>query len=128
MFRLLKAKTVKVRRVLTLPLILGLLMISNHAAASVENSSIENIIGVSGLNRPDLGMLVEDEKETIFALNSNQQFVPASLTKILTAGASLDRLHTDYAFKTELLTDAPFYNRVLKGPLYVKAGGDPSFH
>lgn len=103
-------------------------MISESATASVDHTSVDKILTASGLTSSELGMLVQDEQGTIFALNSDQQFVPASLTKILTAGASLNMLHTNYAFKTELLTDGPFSDRVLKGALYVKAGGDPSFH
>lgn len=101
---------------------------TNSAGASVDQSAIDQIITASGLYPSNLGMLVEDDQSTLFSLNPNQEFIPASLTKIMTAAASLEMLHPAYEFKTQILTDSQLENRILKGPLYVKAGGDPTFH
>lgn len=65
--------------------------------------------------------------ETYFAQNAEKPFLPASLSKLVTAGAILSRLQPDHKFKTQLLGDVQPKNGVLSGSLYLKGGGDPSF-
>ncbi len=60
-----------------------------------------------------------DEK-TIFDVNSHQQFIPASITKLVTSAMVLGHIPPGTKFKTELLSDT-------KGNLYLRGGGDPSF-
>src|SRR5262245_9741480 len=54
----------------------------------------------------------------LVAQNADQPFVPASITKIVTAWLALEVLGSDYRFQTRFYLDA---NRVL----YVRGGGDP---
>jgi D-alanyl-D-alanine carboxypeptidase/D-alanyl-D-alanine-endopeptidase (penicillin-binding protein 4) len=67
--------------------------------------------------------------ETYFELNANKGFLPASISKLVTMGAVLHTLHPGSKFRTELLSDAKakIEDGVLKGPIYLKGGGDPSF-
>ena len=73
------------------------------------------------------GLIVADNKNILYRLNSNKLFNPASLTKIFTAGALLDLLSPSLQFKTEFLSEQQVKNSVLQGDLYLKGGGDPSF-
>ncbi len=62
-----------------------------------------------------------------FELNGKELFIPASLSKIVTAGAILGGLHPTYKYKTQLLSQARIKDSVLVGSLYLKGGGDPAF-
>ena len=51
----------------------------------------------------------------------------ASLTKIATTLAALEKLPWDYRFVTELYTTGEIKNGILQGDLIIKGGGDPLF-
>lgn len=76
----------------------------------------------------DLGLCVLDEHGSeVYGLNQNTMMTPASLTKLLTAAASLQAFTPATKFETLLMSEAPVKNGVLEGNLYLKGGGDPSF-
>jgi len=64
-------------------------------------------------------VLVMDEKgDELVAQNADQPFVPASVTKIVTAWLAMEILGGDYRFQTTFYLDD-------KRVLYVRGGGDP---
>ncbi len=63
---------------------------------------------------------------TLFARNPDQLVNPASVTKMFTTAAALCLLHPEYRFRTEVLSRQRIERGVLKGPLWVRGGGDPS--
>jgi D-alanyl-D-alanine carboxypeptidase/D-alanyl-D-alanine-endopeptidase (penicillin-binding protein 4) len=68
---------------------------------------------------PSALVLVEDEKgNELIAQNVDKPFVPASVTKLVTAWLALEVLGPDYRFETKFYLDK---NRVL----YVRGAGDP---
>ena len=68
---------------------------------------------------PSATVLVVDSKgNELIAQNVDTPFVPASVTKIVTAWLALEVLGADYRFETRFYLDA-------KRVLYVKGGGDP---
>ena len=68
---------------------------------------------------PSALVLVVDEKgNELIAQNVDKPFVPASVTKLVTAWVALEVLGPDYRFETKFYLDK---NRVL----YVRGGGDP---
>ncbi|HVR54899.1 MAG TPA: D-alanyl-D-alanine carboxypeptidase/D-alanyl-D-alanine-endopeptidase [Pseudorhodoferax sp.] len=50
---------------------------------------------------------------------------PASVMKMVTTLAALDRLGPDYTWKTRFYADGPVANGTLDGNLYIQGGGDP---
>lgn len=65
--------------------------------------------------------------KTLYALNTQHLFVPASTMKILTAEAALILLGPNYHFTTRLVTDASSANNgELNGNIWVISSGDPS--
>ncbi len=60
-------------------------------------------------------------------LNSDKQFVPASLSKIPTALTFLNEVSMDHRFKTWVYHTGEIKGGVLHGDLYLKGGGDPTF-
>jgi D-alanyl-D-alanine carboxypeptidase/D-alanyl-D-alanine-endopeptidase (penicillin-binding protein 4) len=102
-------------------------------AVNVEKiaEKLKAAVTASGFKAGELGLWVGSKKvqglETYFQQNGEKQFIPASLSKIVTLGAALNELKPGFKFKTLLVSDAKIENGVLKGHLYLKGGGDPSF-
>jgi D-alanyl-D-alanine carboxypeptidase/D-alanyl-D-alanine-endopeptidase (penicillin-binding protein 4) len=92
-------------------LVLALLVLPGPALAGAKETVAA--LAPSGL------VLVTDEKgDELIAQNADDPFVPASVTKILTAWLALEALGGDYRFQTCFYLDK---DRVL----YVRGGGDP---
>ena len=53
--------------------------------------------------------------------------VPASVQKLVTTAAALDRLGPDARFETAVVADGTITEGVLDGHLYLRGSGDPSF-
>ena len=73
---------------------------------------------VAALAPSGLVLVVDADGNELAAQNADEPFVPASITKILTAWLALEVLGGDYRFQTRFYLDD---NRVL----YVRGGGDP---
>ena len=65
-----------------------------------------------------LVLVLDEEGNELVAQNTDQPFIPASVTKIVTAWLAMQVLGGDYRFKTRFYLDD---DRVL----YVRGGGDP---
>lgn len=68
-----------------------------------------------------------DNREELINYNSQFALAPASGLKLITTAASLDVLGPDYTFETKIYYDGSIEKNVLKGNLYIKGGGDPTF-
>src|SRR6476660_7037034 len=73
---------------------------------------------VASLTPAGLVFVVDSAGNELVAQNADEPFVPASVTKIMTAWLALQVLGPDYRFQTRFYLDK---NRVL----YVRGGGDP---
>ncbi|AFY02842.1 D-alanyl-D-alanine carboxypeptidase/D-alanyl-D-alanine endopeptidase [Bdellovibrio bacteriovorus] len=84
-----------------------------------------------GVSSKDVGIYATigegEELKTLLDVNGNKMMVPASISKIATASAVLASFPPGTKFKTQLLTSGDLKNGTLKGTLYLKGGGDPSF-
>ncbi len=114
--------------------LLGYLILfwSSLAFAEVDLSTrLQSIISKNHFSKENLGIWIASTNEgkvrVLFELNSEKKFVPASLTKILTAGAVLEKLKPGFQFVTRLASESRHENGVLQGSIYLKGGGDPSF-
>ncbi|MBK9041376.1 MAG: D-alanyl-D-alanine carboxypeptidase/D-alanyl-D-alanine-endopeptidase [Bdellovibrionales bacterium] len=85
----------------------------------------------SNLNKDELALVVmlhsEGKAEEILSINADQKFIPASVTKILTAAMALEKYPTGHRFVTELVSSKANEGPLLKGDLFLKGGGDPGF-
>lgn len=62
----------------------------------------------------------------IYANSGDMRVRPASVMKLLTGAAALEKLGLDHSFKTELYTDGAIKDGVLQGDLYLRGQGDPT--
>jgi len=92
-------------------LALALLLLSAPALAGVKEKA-------AALAPRALVLVVDDKGNELVAQNTDEPFIPASVTKIVTAWLAMEVLGGDYRFKTPFYLD---HKRVL----YVRGGGDP---
>jgi len=81
--------------------------------------------------KTNVGIFVKSMQrgDILYARDTQQTFVPASIMKIMTAETALLFLGPDYRFTTQVLTDAKSINNgVLQGNLYIVQSGDPSLN
>src|SRR3954462_10449561 len=93
------------------PLLLALILQPAHAFADVKEK-------VAALAPSALVLVMDAEGKELVAQNADEPFVPASVTKVVTAWLALQVLGSDYRFETRFYLDA-------KRVLYVRGGGDP---
>jgi len=73
---------------------------------------------IAALAPAALVLVVDADGKELVAQHADEPFVPASVTKIVTAWLALQTLGADYRFETRFYLDA-------KRVLYVRGGGDP---
>ena len=73
---------------------------------------------VAALAPSGLVLVMDAEGNELVAQNADKPFVPASVTKIMTAWLAMEVLGGDYRFETRFYLDN-------KRVLYVRGGGDP---
>lgn len=109
-------------------LALTFLMTPASAVSADLGAEAESIIKRSKLKLDDFGIFVgTDAKTPMIERNSSKQLIPASVTKLLTAGAVLEHFPPGTKFKTQLVSEAKIDKGSLRGALYLKGAGDPSF-
>jgi D-alanyl-D-alanine carboxypeptidase/D-alanyl-D-alanine-endopeptidase (penicillin-binding protein 4) len=92
-------------------LALALVLLPARAMADVKET-------VATLAPAGLVLAVDADGNELVVQNADEPFVPASVTKIVTAWLAMEVLGGDYRFKTRFYLDA-------KRVLYVRGGGDP---
>jgi D-alanyl-D-alanine carboxypeptidase/D-alanyl-D-alanine-endopeptidase (penicillin-binding protein 4) len=89
----------------------ALLLTPAHASAGPKEK-------VGALAPTGVVLVVDNAGNELVAQNADKPFVPASVTKIVTAWLALEVLGADYRFETRFYLDA-------KRVLYIRGGGDP---
>jgi serine-type D-Ala-D-Ala carboxypeptidase/endopeptidase (penicillin-binding protein 4) len=92
-------------------LAVALLLLPASALAGVKEK-------VAALAPQGLVFVIDAEGKELVAQNIDEPFVPASVTKIVTAWLAMNVLGGDYRFETRFYLDT-------KRVLYVRGGGDP---
>ena len=92
-------------------LVLALLLLPAPALADAKEK-------VAALAPSGLVLVMDADGNELVAQNADKSFVPASVTKIVTAWLALEVLGSDYRFQTSFYLDD-------KRVLYVRGGGDP---
>ena len=92
-------------------LLLALLLLPGPAFADAKDK-------VKALAPSALVFVLDAEGKELVAQNADTPFIPASVTKIVTAWLAMEVLGPDYRFQTRFYLDD-------KRVLYVRGGGDP---
>ena len=98
---------------------LVLLLTAQPALAQNLKKDIKEILIKNKINPDHVGLVISLKDENVFEENLKKQFIPASISKLLTSYSALKNIDLTQKFKTELFFDGK--------NLYLKGGGDPSF-
>ncbi|HVA98116.1 MAG TPA: D-alanyl-D-alanine carboxypeptidase/D-alanyl-D-alanine-endopeptidase [Bacteroidia bacterium] len=92
------------------------------------NTEIEQLKNDSTISHGSWSVCVMDVKtgKILADYNDDKSLIPASTMKIMTTGAALSELGTNFRFKTKIEYDGFIKAGVLNGNIYIKGGGDPS--
>ncbi|MCI0417519.1 D-alanyl-D-alanine carboxypeptidase/D-alanyl-D-alanine-endopeptidase, partial [bacterium] len=86
------------------------------------------------MNRPEfrhsmfgIQFLSLDSKKSLYSINADKFFVPASTTKLITSGSALELLGPDHRFHTRIYRTGEITSSgTLEGDLVLVASGDPN--
>jgi D-alanyl-D-alanine carboxypeptidase/D-alanyl-D-alanine-endopeptidase (penicillin-binding protein 4) len=96
--------------------------------SEANSPKLESLLDHSGLKKSDVGALVTDgQNHTLFDLNGERHFIPASISKLLTTAAVMNAFQPFTKFHTQIYTDGDQEGETLKGNIYIKGMGDPAF-
>lgn len=98
--------------------------------ADSQGNEIQKIIDKSGIASKNFSIHIaggEGKPVVVKDINGSKIFIPASVTKLVTAAAALKAFPPGTKLKTQLLSAAKIDDLSLKGDLILKGGGDPSF-
>ena len=99
-----------------------------ESAESIFVKTVETILGNSCLRKQNFGIKIHslERNKTLYSVNSNRLFAPASNVKLLTTAMALKRLRPEYRFKTGLYATTPVGGETLRGDIFIKGFGDPN--
>jgi len=107
------------------------LIVKKKEALTLFIESADSLIKDSTLRNAGIGMLFLDltlpKTRSLFSFNSDLSLVPASVIKVLTTSTALEVFGANKSFGTTLQYNGEITGRTLKGNLFIKGGGDPTF-
>src|SRR5580692_10614783 len=101
----------------------------NSAAANRFSARVNVALSNPATSKGEWGLLIADAAtgETLYALNEDKYFVPASNMKLFTTALALSKLGVDYKFQTTLETRGTISeDGTLSGDLFLVGRGDPN--
>lgn len=107
-----------------------LLLVPVAATAASRAATARALAAQMRYAGPNSGALVVDldSGRRIYGVRAGRKRMPASVEKLYTAAATLERLGADGRLTTSVLVEAePDPGGVVRGDLYLKGGGDPTF-
>lgn len=106
-------------------LLLSLLMLASPARAALPDT-VAQALEQAGIADSHLGVVVlEADGTPLLQHGMDAALNPASVMKLLTTLAALDRLGPGHTFKTSVWLDGALQDGVLQGNLVLQGGGDP---
>jgi serine-type D-Ala-D-Ala carboxypeptidase/endopeptidase (penicillin-binding protein 4) len=120
----------RIRRSRGLAGLYALLLASGAAHGASLAQQIASLLNASPAARTAFwGIQIADLQSgrTLYSLNPERFFVPASNAKLFTAALALNRLGAAYTFNTRIVAaEAPGADGRVHGPITLIAGGDPN--
>jgi D-alanyl-D-alanine carboxypeptidase/D-alanyl-D-alanine-endopeptidase (penicillin-binding protein 4) len=94
-------------------------------------SDLENLRKDTSLRHASFSYVINDystgKPVPVTGFNADMSLVPASVMKLLTTAAALEILGEGRSFRTALQYDGTIEDHILKGNLFIRGGGDPTF-
>lgn len=100
----------------------------SFASEDSAKSRLSGIMEHSGIKRSEVGAYVTDtSKNVVFDLNGDKHFIPASISKLMTTAAVMNKFPPNTKFHTQIFIDGEQKGETLEGNIYLKGLGDPAF-
>jgi D-alanyl-D-alanine carboxypeptidase/D-alanyl-D-alanine-endopeptidase (penicillin-binding protein 4) len=98
------------------------------AAVQQLQRDLDAVLAAPALEHSFWGVLVRSlaRDDTLYRVNAQKLFMPASNMKIVTLSATAERLGWDFRYETQLRAAGPIDDGTLAGDLLVVGSGDPS--
>ena len=109
-------------------LIIAMLLASvSIYAQDTLQSRIEALAGDDTFSQSVVGICARTaDGKTLVDINSGMMMLPASNMKLVSTGAALHALGSDWQFETSIGYDGTIEDGILRGDLYIIGGGDPT--
>ncbi len=106
----------------------ALLVLLPGVASAELPVSVAQALRQAGIPESHVGILVQDIDSPLplLAHGETRSLNPASVMKLVTTLAALDRLGPAHTFKTRVFVDGTLQEGVLQGNLVLQGGGDPA--
>ncbi|PSQ90150.1 MAG: D-alanyl-D-alanine carboxypeptidase/D-alanyl-D-alanine-endopeptidase [Bacteroidetes bacterium QS_8_64_10] len=90
---------------------------------------IDQLVSTGEMGDAFWGIAVMDARtgERLYARNADHLLMPASTNKLLTAATAISALGPDHRFRTTLYFDGEIDGSTMRGDLYIRGSGDPTF-
>ena len=90
--------------------------------------SIDSAVSAAKFSNAHWGILIVDPErgDTLYSLNAEKLFMPASNLKIITGAAALAQLGADYQYHTAFVARGSVRDSTLRGDLLIFGRGDPT--
>ena len=96
-------------------------------AQDTLQSRIEALAGDDTFSQSVVGICARTaDGKTLVDINSGMMMLPASNMKLVSTGAALHALGSDWQFETSIGYDGTIEDGTLRGDLYIVGGGDPT--
>lgn len=102
-----------------------IVVVATSVAAAPAGAAMPSTSGIgsrAGVVVVDLGT-----GKTLLSRSGDARRIPASVTKLFTVGAALERLGPDWAPRTRVVATGAASGDVWKGDVHLVGGGDPTF-
>ena len=102
------------------------LSLNTSAQETSIQQQAESLAGAKAFNNASVGIKVVNGKGDILAdVSSKKLMIPASNMKLISTGAALARLGSNFRYSTDIAHDGVISDGVLHGNLYIIGNGDP---
>ncbi len=99
------------------------------AAADQFEKKLQQIMERTAFRHAFFGIqfISVENKKSLYSMNADKFFIPASTTKLITAGSALELFGPDHRFTTRVYRTGPITaDGILEGDLILVASGDPN--
>lgn len=117
----------RINKISSLALVLFVSGLTTSNAADIR-TRLDRLVSDSILQNSFVGLDIYDitSRNTIYQLNADKFFTPASNLKLFTSAAALELLGSNFRFKTEFYYDGKIDKKgCLEGAIIIKGRGDP---
>jgi D-alanyl-D-alanine carboxypeptidase/D-alanyl-D-alanine-endopeptidase (penicillin-binding protein 4) len=97
-------------------------------SAAAQNQPVKQLLSLRSMKGASFSLMAKEvaSGDTLYAYDADRELTPASVLKLITSAAALERLGEAYRYETTLEYDGEIKDGTLNGNLYIRGSGDPT--